>query len=604
MGFSVLIAGVSGENEHEGTTLGQTAEVLRLDPAGALRRLPRGSHRGRPSDVEQLRTEQAPDAPATARPRSRPRRLVVTATYYLLGVRLVMRTRPQIVHANDYNTMWIGIAARLLCGSRLVYDSHELWPDRNGRPEWRPWLLACEALFVRAADATITTSPGYAATIARRYRVPAPVVVRNIPSRPEGSASAPVRLGHPLGIYVGGLMPGRGLEQAMNALAAVSDLRLRLIGPGAESYRRSLVRCAERFGVDDRVELRPAVPASQVVDAVAEADFGLLLIQPVCRSYELTLPNKLFEYAAAGVPVLASALPVIGPLVTRAGIGKVVAPTDVDAIAQGMATLCDPDVGAALRARVKGFAARETWERERSALEAVYGARPHAASPPGSPGSPTARHTRKWAAENPGNRAIREELMDVVFTTTGSELQAARQILDVGCGTGWWLERLAADARVTAGLHGVDIRSERVAAARARVPSAQVSAADARELPYPDDRFDVVSLFTVLSSLATREDVEKVLTDVKRVLAPGGVVLIWEPRILNPMNRRTRMISLPTLRRCLGDSLEVRSTTVVPWLARRLRSRTEAVYPRLAAIPVFRTHRLVRAKPAGGQLLR
>ena len=63
---------------------------------------------------------------------------------------------------------------------------HELWPDRNGRPEWRPWLLACERLFVRLADATITTSPGYAELIARRYRVLPPVVVRNIPAHRAG----------------------------------------------------------------------------------------------------------------------------------------------------------------------------------------------------------------------------------------------------------------------------------------------------------------------------------------------------------------------------------------------------------------------------------
>ena len=110
------------------------------------------------------------------------RRLAVTSAFYVQSIALTRENSPALVHANDYNTMWIGIVAKLLCGSRLVYDSHELWPDRNGRPEWRPWLLACEALFVRAADATITTSPGYAAAIASRYRVAPPIVVRNVPA--------------------------------------------------------------------------------------------------------------------------------------------------------------------------------------------------------------------------------------------------------------------------------------------------------------------------------------------------------------------------------------------------------------------------------------
>ena len=49
---------------------------------------------------------------------------------------------------------------------------------------------------------------------------------------------------------------------------------------------------------------------------------GLCLIQPICRSYELTLPNKLFEYACAGLPILASDLPVIAGSRARLGRGR------------------------------------------------------------------------------------------------------------------------------------------------------------------------------------------------------------------------------------------------------------------------------------------
>src|SRR5204863_6460443 len=91
-------------------------------------------------------------APSSPSLRIKARRLAVTGAYYVLGAALVRRERPGLVHANDYNTMWIGIAAKLLRGSRVVYDCHELWADRNGRPEWRPWLVASEFLFMRAAD--------------------------------------------------------------------------------------------------------------------------------------------------------------------------------------------------------------------------------------------------------------------------------------------------------------------------------------------------------------------------------------------------------------------------------------------------------------------
>ena len=99
--------------------------------------------------------------------------------------------RPALIHCNDYNTMWVGVAARAMGGTAVLYDSHELWPDRNLRPEPRWWLLACESLFVRCAHRVITASPGYAEVISRRYRIEPPKVVRNIPvsnSSGEGGA--------------------------------------------------------------------------------------------------------------------------------------------------------------------------------------------------------------------------------------------------------------------------------------------------------------------------------------------------------------------------------------------------------------------------------
>ena len=97
------------------------------------------------------------------------------------ALRELRRLRPELIHANDYNTMWPALAARRLVGARVLYDSHELWADRNGRPEWRRWLLRAERRFVRRADAVITASPGYSAAFASRYGIAAPIVIRNIP---------------------------------------------------------------------------------------------------------------------------------------------------------------------------------------------------------------------------------------------------------------------------------------------------------------------------------------------------------------------------------------------------------------------------------------
>jgi glycosyltransferase involved in cell wall biosynthesis len=312
------------------------------------------------------------------------------------------RERPALVQGNDWNTMWCALAIKLTCGARVVYDTHELWSDRNGRWEWRWWLIASEALFVRAADAVIAASPGYADALAARYRVERPTTIRNIPEggAPRAAGGRPLQEsgnGHagrshnehtdlsgndqppgpcegPVVVYVGGVMPGRGLEQTIDALALAPQVRLRAVGPGAQSYRASLIERAAAAGVGERLEIEPPVPPAAVASVLKVATAGLCLFQPMCRSYELGLPNKLFEYAAAGVPMLASDLPVMGTIVREERLGEVVPPNDPGGIAAGLRRLCEPGRwdSSETEQRVRAFAQANNWDGEAQVLAGVY----------------------------------------------------------------------------------------------------------------------------------------------------------------------------------------------------------------------------------------
>ena len=188
----------------------------------------------------------------------------------------------------------------------------------------------------------------------------------------------------------------------------------------------------------------------------------------------------------------------------------------------------------------------------------------------------------------------RERVGEVVFELAGPTLLSAARILDVGCGSGWWLERLASDASVSAELEGLELLPERRAAAAGRAPGATITLGDARRLPYGNRRFDVVTMFTTLSSLASVSDALAAFGEALRVVGPSGVVLVWEPRFPNPLNRDTLSIPGGMLREAAGGSrVAVRTTTVMPPLARRLGSRTDRLYPRLARVGLLRSHRLV-----------
>jgi glycosyltransferase involved in cell wall biosynthesis len=307
-------------------------------------------------------------------------RWVRTLDFYRRAIAVVRDQRPALIHCNDYNTMWVGVAARLLGSGPVVYDAHELWPDRNGRSEPRWWLLACEFLFVRAATRTITASPGYAEVMSRRYRIPTPGVIRNIPDaskvpaaiRSENGDSPPGGDADRLVLYVGALTTGRGLELSIMALSRLEGARLRLVGPARPAYREQLVELARTEGVTDRVEFAGAVSPDELVEAIREASVGLALIQPICLSYRMSLPNKVFEYVAAGLPVLGSDLPAISALVNEHRIGLLAEPGEVDDVAAKLGEMLEPDRNSAFREAARKAAGVLNWDREAERLAAVY----------------------------------------------------------------------------------------------------------------------------------------------------------------------------------------------------------------------------------------
>jgi ubiquinone/menaquinone biosynthesis C-methylase UbiE len=183
-----------------------------------------------------------------------------------------------------------------------------------------------------------------------------------------------------------------------------------------------------------------------------------------------------------------------------------------------------------------------------------------------------------------------------VLELSRAGLDGGGEVLDVGCGTGWLLEALAGRGVEGGRLHGVDAIPARAAAAARRVPGADVRTADARKLPYEDGRFALVTLVTVLSSMPGGEAVAAALREARRVTAPDGLVLCYEPR-LPTLNRRTRRISRRQLEQGLGPVVAERALTGLPPLARRLGPATPRLYPPLARVAA--THRLT-AHAGGG----
>lgn len=200
------------------------------------------------------------------------------------------------------------------------------------------------------------------------------------------------------------------------------------------------------------------------------------------------------------------------------------------------------------------------------------------------------RKRRAWAADNPGNVAIRAELIDRIAAVAGSDLESDGHVLDVGCGGGWLLHEFASRGMEPGRLHGIDALKWRIDTAAARLPASDIRLGDCRALPWRDGTFRLVTLTTVLSSLKGPGDVARAIGEVRRVIEPGGLVLIYEPRVPTPGNRRTRRVRMAEVERALGASSVRETLTLAPPLARRLGRLTATSYGRLSALKPLTTH--------------
>jgi glycosyltransferase involved in cell wall biosynthesis len=303
------------------------------------------------------------------------------ADYWRRALHVATSEPFDVYHAHDLVTLPAAWAARLRRGGRVVYDAHELFTelarlDRLSRAVFR----VLETLLISRADRVLTVNDSIAAELARRYRVPLPLVLRNCPRtfgrRPDGTRStlrarAQVPKGTPIVLYQGLYMPHRGLENLVRAAAGFARARLVFMGWGP--LLDGLKSLAATEGVSDRVTFIDPVPMDDLLEVTAGADLGVIPYRNVGLNNFYTSPNKLFEYAAAGVPVVASAFPELVKVVEGQQIGRTFDPDDPASIADAVnAALEDPAERARLRNNAAAAAGRFTWEGEARILLEAY----------------------------------------------------------------------------------------------------------------------------------------------------------------------------------------------------------------------------------------
>jgi glycosyltransferase involved in cell wall biosynthesis len=279
-----------------------------------------------------------------------------------------------------------GIAVLDRLGGRLIYDARDLYPDagslaRLPRP-LRALVAAVESRWASRADRVFTVNDALADILRDRLGCERPLVVLNASAVRPADSPRPTRLHDALGLpaatpivlYHGGFSPGRGIPELIDATAEVPGVHLALVGYGRlESDLRAR---AAQPDLAARMSVLPAVPHAELLDWVASADVVAIPIKGDTLNHRLATPNKLFEALAVGVPVVASNLPGMAPIVRELDAGVLVDAASPTAIAAGIRSILEPPPAAreATRARIRaGAAGRYDWPVQFDRLLAEYG---------------------------------------------------------------------------------------------------------------------------------------------------------------------------------------------------------------------------------------
>ncbi len=289
--------------------------------------------------------------------------------------------KADVLVSNDLDTLWPNYKISKLKSANLVYDSHELFcevPELQKNPKKKNIWKNIERKIFPKLKYVFTVNDSIAKIYSEEYKVDVKVV-RNIPllaSQTTIKNSSKHQLGIPsdkkiIVLQGAGINMDRGAEEAVEAMQYVENALLLIIGSG--DVMDVLKQMMEKLKLNDKIKFIGKVPFQKLVQYTRCADLGLTLDKDTNINYRYSLPNKLFDYMHAGVPVLASGLVEIKNIITMYEIGDCIDSHDPKHIADKINHILKDETTLQLwKKNTKIASEKLNWETEEKQLKDVY----------------------------------------------------------------------------------------------------------------------------------------------------------------------------------------------------------------------------------------
>jgi glycosyltransferase involved in cell wall biosynthesis len=284
-------------------------------------------------------------------------------------------SRADLLVANDLDTLPAVYLAARLKRKPVIYDSHEYYtelPELIGRKWTRKFWGTIEAILLPRIQYAYTVCASIAADYEKKYGINMQVI-RNLPFRSENlRESLPEHdNSNKRIIYQGSLNMGRGLVLAISAMQFVENATLVIAGSGY--YEKELMELTRILKLKDKVNFVGRIPPDKLLQYTSQAHLGISLEEGLGLNYYYALPNKLFDYIQARIPVLVSDLPEMASVVHGYGIGRVTKTSDPFELALIFNEMLTDEPQRKIWQANLGKASGELiWEKEENKLLAIY----------------------------------------------------------------------------------------------------------------------------------------------------------------------------------------------------------------------------------------
>lgn len=223
--------------------------------------------------------------------------------------RAIIKEKPDVIHANDLNTLTACCQAAKKLKCKVIYDSHEICVENhNMKGIYKKLNALCEKVFIKRIDKMVCVSHAAADYFANKYGIEPPMVITNCSLISEKAVSEEKNEGFEV-LNHGQYYAGRGYDILVESLPLLKDcpeIKIALRGFGI--MEDELRQRASELG-DENIIFYPPVHVSELIPYASKSKVGVAITENTCINFELSVSNKIFEYASAGLPVIMSDIP-------------------------------------------------------------------------------------------------------------------------------------------------------------------------------------------------------------------------------------------------------------------------------------------------------